>query len=195
MADLTETRRLAMHHAVTLHSDGFDTYTVNEANRALRATATAIYDWLIGPAHIHILIGPVTDQDGNPDPHPDNDGGQPVQLRVTDPTGRPYRADLSVTVHDAVGNEITDDPGTSTDDLTWSLDSGDGVVSTAISTDTRTCTVTAAALGSAVVRVQLAELTGTVAVDVIPGDAAELRITEGTPEPTPDVEPFPEESV
>lgn len=192
MPDLTDTRRLAMAHAVALHS--FHTFAdapdVTVANRALRKTATSIFDWLGGPASMRITIGPVLDADGQPDTHNDP-GGQPVQLRITDATGRPYHADLSVQVFDAVGNEITDDPGTTTDDLTWTLDSGDGIVTTAVSGDTRTCTVTAAALGSAVVRVALGELTGTVAVDVIPGDAAELRITEGTPEPTPDTEPEP----
>lgn len=108
-----------------------------------------------------------------------------MQLRITDATGRPYHADLSVGVFDAIGDPIGDDPNTTTDDLTWSLDSGDGVVTLTVSADTRTCTVTAGSLGSAVVRVTLGDLTGTVAVDVIAGDAAELRITEGEPTSEP----------
>jgi hypothetical protein len=179
----------ALHLYAERYDDPGDTAVLD---RELRATATAIYDWLTGPAHLFVTIGPVLDEDGNPDPHPDNNGGQPVQLRITDPSGRPYHADLSVAVFDAVGNEITDDPGTTTDDLAWTLDSGDGVVSTAVSIDTRTCTVTAASIGSGVVRVSLGELTGTVAVDVIAGDAAELRITEGEPtseQPAPEPEP------
>lgn len=193
MADMTDTRRIAMAHAVTLHTNRFSSHSPAIANQMLRTTATRIYDWLTGPTHLKITIGPAVDRDGHPDPHPDNNGGQPVQLRITDTQGHPYQADLTVQVYDAVGNEITDDPGTMADDLTWTLDSGDGIVTLDVSPDTRTCTVTATALGSAVVRVTLAELTGTVAVDVIPGDAASLQITEGEPRPRPDTEPEPVE--
>lgn len=197
MANVTPDRELALETATALHTPGYadliQQHGIHTANHHLRATATSIWRWLTGPAHLRITIGPTRDHDGHPDPHPDNNGGQPVQLRITDQTGRPYQADLTVQVYDAVGNEITDDPGTMADDLTWTLDSGDGIVTLDVSPDTRTCTVTATALGSAVVRVTLAELTGTVAVDVIPGDAASLQITEGEPRPRPDTEPEPVE--
>lgn len=181
MRDLTHERELALGHAVALHEGRV--LAADEAGRVVRLTATALYDWLVGPASLQIIIGPVRDADGQPIT---TNGRNPVQLRITDPQGRPYEVDFTVIVRDAVGNEITDDPGTTTDDITWSLDSGEDVIDTVVTADTRMLTATAAAIGSSVVRVSLGELTGTVAVDVIPGDAAELAIVEGTPRPRPE---------
>lgn len=185
--DLTHERELALAHAVALHEGRV--LAGDEAGKLVRLTAADLFDWLIGPASLQIIIGPVRDADGQP--LSDTNERNPVQLRITDQQGRPYEVDFTVIVRDAVGNVITDDPGTTTDDITWSLDSGEGVIGTTISGDTRMLTGTAAAIGSSVVRVSLGELTGTVAVDVIPGDAAELVISEGTPRPRPETEPEP----
>lgn len=193
MPDLTSNRQLALQVAADLHRQQFairiDRGDLDGANLGVRSTATALYHWLIGPALLHVHVGPV--RNGAGQIIPTITKGNAVQLRIADPQGRPYECDLTVTVRDALGNEITDDPSTPSDDLTWTLDSGEGVVDLAISADTRMCTVTAAQIGSAVVRVALGELTGTVAVDVIAGDAAELAIVEGTPRPRPDTEPEP----
>ena len=181
--DNTNTRVIALGHTAQIHAHR------DSDDRAITRTATHLYQWLIGPAHLHLHVGPIRDADGQIITQPK---GQPVQLRITDSEGRPYECDLTVSVYDAVGNEISDDPNVTTDDLTWALDSGDGVVSLAVSGDTRTCTVTATSLGSAVVRVTLGDLSGTVAFDVIPGDAASLTIVETEPRTRPDAEPAPE---
>ena len=90
------------------------------------------------------------------------------------------KVDLSVAVASAKGSPISDDPATTTDDLTWSTDD-DTVASLEISADTRTCTVRAGVVGSTVVAVAFGELVATLAVDVVPGDAALVTISEGTP--------------
>ena len=181
--DNTNARVAALGYAAQIHSScGTD-------GQIITRDATRYYQWLVGPAHLHLHIGAVRDADGQIITQPK---GQPVQLRITDSEGRPYECDLTVSVYDAVGNEISDDPNVTTDDLTWALDSGDGVVSLAVSGDTRTCTVTATSLGSAVVRVTLGDLSGTLSFDVIPGDAASLTIVETEPRTRPDAEPAPE---
>lgn len=98
---------------------------------------------------------------------------------------------LTVTLASARGNVIGDQPGTE-DDLVWTVSGDEGVVTLDVSEDTRTATVKASGtLGSTVVRVEIGELFATEAFDVVPGDAALITITAGTPteqetEPTPE---------
>ena len=90
--------------------------------------------------------------------------------------------DLSTIVASAKGNEVVDQPGTQ-DDLSCTVENGDGVIEIETSEDTRVCTVRALDLGSAVVRVALPGDTAfaTLAVDVIAGEAAAVTINAGTP--------------
>lgn len=185
MPDVNENRRLALQLAAELHRQQFairiDRGDLDGANIGVRSTATSLYRWLIGPAFLTLRVGPVRDADGTT--HPTIRKGGAVQLHIADTQGRPYEVDLTVEVRDALGNPITDDPAITTDDLIWTFDSGEGVVTTVVSPDTRTCTARSAQLGSAVLRVGLgeSELSATDAIDVIPGDAAAITIVEGTP--------------
>lgn len=190
LPDLTDTRRHALHVAADLHTNRYANPDQPGAlaDKELRATATMIADWLTGPAFLMVTIGDVTDQTtGQPTGHTIE--GTPMQLRETD------QVDLTVTVASVKGTPIPDDPATTGDDLTWTTDNPD-VADLHISPDTRTCTVVAGLVGSTVVTVSLRDLTATLAVDVIPGDAALLTITEGTPtEQATEPEPTPEEPV
>lgn len=183
MAELTPAREYALEAATALHTPGFATLIErlgqDSANLALRSTATSLFHWLTGPAFLSLHVGPVRDADGN-ETTPIRKGDT-VQLHLADALGRPYEVDLTVELTDAFGNPIPPDDTTTGDDLTWSFDSGEGVVTTAISTDTRTLTARTASLGSAVIRVGIGELTATDAIDVAPGDVALIKISEGTP--------------
>ncbi|MGH9290827.1 MAG: hypothetical protein ACRD0V_21445 [Acidimicrobiales bacterium] len=99
-----------------------------------------------------------------------------MQLRETD------QVDLTVTVVSAKGTAIPDRPEDTTDDLSWTT-GDESVARLVVSPDTRVCTVVAGAVGSTVVTVAFRELSATLAVDVIPGDAAVLTIGEGGPVP------------
>ena len=170
-------RGLAMTQAIDLHHDWWGTLTASHgtfgADAALRATATAIYNWVTGPAALWITIGTVVHQDTG-QPTGTIIGGTPMQLHDDEQVA------LTVTVASAKGSVIPDDPATSTDDLTWTTDDST-VAALEVSADTRTCTVRAGVTGSTIVSVSFQELSATLAVDVIPGGAAVLTIGEGTP--------------
>jgi hypothetical protein len=172
-SDTTWERRHALSLAVELHRDDFSNFS--DPDQALTETATAIYDWLTGPVRLYLHIGPVTDQ-ASGQPTGQTYGGSPMQLRETD------QVDLTVTVTSTKGTSIPDRPEDPTDDLTWTV-ADESVARLSISPDTRTCTVVAGTVGSTVVTVGLRELSATLAVDVIPGDAAVLTIGEGSPVP------------
>lgn len=91
---------------------------------------------------------------------------------------------LTVAVTDAKGVPIADDPLNTADNLTWAFDNGE-VATLQISDDTRSATVVAGLPGSGTGTVTLGELSATFAVDVVPGDAALVSISEGTPEKQP----------
>jgi hypothetical protein len=177
ITDFSRERRMALSQAVDLHrssyDDGADSTTVD---RELIATAMAVFQFLVGPAFLILTIGPVTEQaTGEPVPAPPN-GGSTMQIRAT------QEFTATVAVADSRGNVIGDQPGTQ-DDIAWSLEGGTGVLDLAVSEDSRTATVTAAGpVGSDVLRAQLGELFVTLAVDVVPGEAA--LITVSTTEPT-----------
>jgi hypothetical protein len=183
VTDLTPARELALNAAIILHTPIFgaqvDELGIDTANLDVRRTATSLFHWITGPAYLLLRAGPVRDADGNTT-EPIRKGDA-VQLHIADRQGRPYEVDYTVELTDSLGNPIPDDDTTTGDDLSWTFDSGEGVVTTVISADTRTCTARTAQLGSAVIRVGIVDLSATAAVDVVPGEAALIRIVEGTP--------------
>jgi hypothetical protein len=88
--------------------------------------------------------------------------------------------DLSVLVASAKGAPIADDPFSTGDDLTWEV-TDSTVASLVVSDDTRTCTVRSGVVGSTVLTIGVGNAAATVAIDVIPGDAAAITVSEGTP--------------
>lgn len=184
-ADTSDDRHLALAYAARLMQARFDESTdVATTGGEFLALASATYRWLVGPAALFLTIGPILKQ-GTREPTGREPGGSPMQLRDNE------EVDLFVSVASAKGNEIPDQPGMQ-DDLAWTVEGGDGVVEIEVSEDTRTCTVRALDLGSAVVRVQLGELFATEAVDVVPGEAALVSVSAGTPrKQTPDAEEPP----
>jgi len=175
--DRTDARLLAMAQALHLHRDNWPELIANagtaNADAALRATATTIYDWVTGPVAIYVTIGTVLNQSTGL-PTGTILKGTPMQLHDDD------KVDLSVLVASAKGSAILDDPATTGDDLTWSVDDST-IAGLAVSNDTRTCTVIAGVTGSTVLTVGIGNAAATLAVDVIPGDAAVITISEGTP--------------
>ncbi len=175
MRDLTNEREAALTAAVTVSAACFTGGP--EADRELLATATGIFDWLVGPVALYVAIGEVLDQ-GTKEPTGTPTGGNAMQLHDTE------QVDLTVSVSDVKGATVGDDPGTTTDDLTWTIDNPTAA-SLTVSPDTRTCTVIAGTVGSGVITVTLGELSATLAVDVIPGAASKIEISEGAPTPQP----------
>lgn len=194
--DYSRERKRALEAALELYASGLfyefgqpSGGSVAEADKSLLGTATAIFRWLVGPAIMFLAVGPVISQDTGL-PVADPLGGNPMQLRDNE------QVDLTVTLASARGNVIGDQPGTE-DDLAWSVSGDEGVVTLDVSGDTRTATVKAAGpVGSTIVRVEIGELFATLAVDVVPGDAALITIaagepTEQTPEEPGEGEPTP----
>lgn len=175
LPDFTVTRWLALEHAVDLHRISFE--PGDDADQAVTRTATRLFQWLTGPVALFLTIGQVLDQGtGQPTGNPTK--GNPMQLHDTE------QVDLSVEVADVKGASIPDDIGTTADDLAWTVEDT-SVATLSVSSDTRTCTVVAGLPGSTVGTVTLGELSATFAVDVIPGAAARITISEGTPTEQP----------
>ena len=176
LPDRTDARLLAMVQALALHhaswseliSDGTE-----DADAALRATATTIYDWYVGPVAIYVTIGTVVNQTTG-QPTGTVLKGTPMQLHDDE------NVDLSVLVASAKGAPIADDPFSTGDDLTWEV-TDSTVASLVVSDDTRTCTVRSGVVGSTVLTIGVGNASATLAVDVIPGDAARITVSEGTP--------------
>jgi hypothetical protein len=192
--DVSLERERALNAALDLYNDGlFASLSVNSdegpayAAGAFLDTAESIFRWLSGGVSFTITHGVVVDQTTG-QPTGTITGGTAMQLRDNE------QVDLTVTVASAKGNVIGDDPSTNADDLVWTAEGGEGVIELEVSEDTRTATVVAQDTGSAVVRVELSgtDLFATVAVDVVPGEAALVTIAEGTPTKQPEPEPEPE---
>jgi len=175
--DRTDVRRLAMTQALHLHHDSWsDLITdvgTDNADAALRATATTIYDWVTGPVALYVTFGTVVNQTTG-QPTGTTVKGSPMQLHDDE------NIDLGVLVASAKGSPIPDDPATTGDDLTWTVDD-DTVAGLVVSDDTRTCTVRSGVTGSTVLTIGVGNAAATVAVDIIPGDAARITVSEGTP--------------
>jgi hypothetical protein len=168
--DLTRERELALAHAVTLHEGLIDD---TDVGKAVRATASDLFDWLIGPALMFLTLGPVVDQ-ATGDTITQPTGGSSVQITET------QQFDVTVDVRSAKGTAIPDDPNISTDDVAFEV--GDpGVASVLLDPSGRRATVVAGVAGSTDLTVSLGELSARVAVDVVPGGAATLNVTTGDP--------------
>lgn len=186
--DTSDARDKALLLSARLHRTRYQEEPADEADEALLGTATAVWRWLAGPAYILLTTGPVTDQDtGEIDDM--NHGGSPMQIHDN------QQFTATVTLASAKGNVIGDLPGQA-DDLQWSVDTGDDVISLEVSEDSRTATVKAVDTGSAVVRVVVPgtepELFATLAVDVVAGPAALITIETSEPTDQPAAEPEPE---
>jgi hypothetical protein len=179
--DLSAIRELAMTLAVDLHREHFEPSDDITANRKVTRTASAIFAWLTGPIALFIAMGPVLDQNTG-EQTGNNPKGSPMQLHDNE------QVDLTVSVLDAKGASILDDPATTSDDLSWVV-TDQSVATLTISADTRTCTVAAGMPGSTTGTVTLGDLSATFAVDVIPGAAAKVTISEGTPTEQPPATP------
>lgn len=180
--DVSQERELALNAALRLYEDeAFAELAITSngpggATAAVLHTATALFRWLTGGVGFTITHGVVIDQTTH-QPTGTITGGTHMQLRDNE------QVDLTVTVASAKGNVIGDDPSTEADNLVWTAEGAEGVLTLEVSEDTRTATVLAQDTGSAVVRVELSgtDLFATVAVDVVPGEAALVTIAEGTP--------------
>lgn len=169
-----EDRFLALRLAVDLHSKGFDSRAYG-ANAAVVETAATLYRFLDRSTTFFLIVGPVLAQSTGL-PTGNTTKGSPMQLHDDE------KVDLTVAETDAKGFPVSDDPNSTTDDVTWFVDD-ESVASLQVSSDTRTATVLAGSVGSAVVTVTAGTLTATVAVDVIAGGATVLTVTAGTPVP------------
>lgn len=168
------TAAVAMHTAAgTLRLrcgvDADDTIALGEL--LVRGTAETFLAWLRGPTRLVLTAGPVVDQ-ATGAPVRTQPQGDPMQIHDTE------QFDLSVHELDKRGFE-TSDPAP----LSWTV-ADDTIATLAVSDDTRTCTVKAAAPGSTVVTVAVTLADGTVltateAVDVAPGAVATISIAEG----------------
>lgn len=138
--------------------------------------ANAVFAFLGGPIVITLIIGPVLNQFTG-------------QLTGTIPKGSPMqlhdneKVDFVVAETDVKGADVPDDPTSTADDVSWSIDNA-AVATLSVSADTRTCTAIAGIPGSGVITVSTASgLSATVALDVIPSGATALTVTAGTPVP------------
>lgn len=125
-------------------------------------TAERLYTWLSQPqpvASATLTAGPVSKQSDHP-----KDGT--MQLHDDD------QFPLVLDAKDAKGQEVTGDT------VTWTVDD-ETVVTLQVSDDTKTATVVAGNVGSAVITWSDETLSGTYAVDVVPGDVATVELTAG----------------
>lgn len=174
-ADTSADRALALAYATRLMQTQFDeSGDIATTGGKFIALATAIYDWLAGPATLFITFGPILKQ-GTREPTGREPGGSPMQLHDDE------EVDGTVTLASAKGNEVPDAPGTQ-DDITWTVEGDTGVIDIEVSADSRTVTVRALDLGTATLRGAFGEnLFVTESFDVIPGDVAAMNVSFGTP--------------
>lgn len=160
--------------AASLATDLFANHSVTPDK--WRAMAKEVFTFLGGPIVVTLIIGPVLDQTtGRPTGNVPK--GSPMQIRDTE------KVDFIVAEADVKGADVPDDPTSTLDDLTWTIDN-DAVASLEVSSDTRTCTAIAGTPGSAVITVSTGNgLSATVALDVVPSDAVTLTVTAGAPQP------------
>lgn len=186
-ADTSAERALALAYAARLMQTKFDeSANIATTGGEFIALATAIYDWLAGPATLFITFGPILKQ-GTREPTGREPGGSPMQLHDDE------EVDGTVDLASAKGNEVPDAPGTQ-DDITWTVEGDEGVIEIAVSADSRTVTVRALDLGTATLRGAFGDnLFITESFDVIPGDAVAMNVSFGAPRKQ--AAPEPEEPV
>jgi len=140
-------------------------------DRAIITSAARFLAWLLGPQSIRLLVGPVTDQSTGAAAAPTTEGNAAMQIQDH------QQFDLTVQALDSEGQPTT--AGT----LTWTSDNEDAVPVN-VSEDGATFHVVAGNPGSAVVRVEMTKddgevISATEAIDVVPGGAATIAISEG----------------
>jgi hypothetical protein len=168
MSDVVNDRMTALMMAVELHKGTYATVG-NDAD--VTATATHLFAYLGGPLVITLIIGPILDQ-ATGRPTGNTTKGSPVQLHDDE------KVTFTVAESDAKGANVADDPTTTADDVSWTVDNA-SAVSLTVSSDTRSAELVAGTVGSAVLTVTAGSLTATVAVDVIPAGATALTVTAG----------------
>lgn len=170
MPDLTPTRELALQHAVDLHRTDFD---AGDGPFVIE-TANILFGWLTGPIALRITAGPAVDQTtgqltGNP-------GGQDmVALKDTE------KIQLTVTAEDAKLQ-----PTLAGADITFT--SADTTIGTIVTDADGSTWFVAGLPGSTVVTAEWPDspsgsITGTLAADVLAGDATSIQINAGAPAP------------
>jgi hypothetical protein len=165
-------RALALTEAVRLHADSFGDRSVEEDRTATVETAKVLYAFLVGPVTAAVHYGPIVKQESR------TPTGQTGGVRVQIHDDEEFDIELTGAA-DAKGAPVSDRPGDTTDDATFSS-SDTGVFDYRLDPDNpRKATVVANLPGSAVGTVQLGTVTVTHAVDVVPGDVATVNITEG----------------
>jgi hypothetical protein len=172
--DVAGQRELAIRLAVDLHKGSFDNRSpVTPQNSDLLFTADSIFNYLGGPIVITLIIGPILDQSTGR-PTGNTTKGSPVQLHDDE------KITFSLAESDAKGFDVPDDPTSTVDDATWTLDNP-SVGTLNITPDTRSCELVAGSVNSGILTVNAGGLTATVAVDIIPAGATALTVTAGEP--------------
>jgi hypothetical protein len=166
MSDTSNERALALSQTTALYAGRFTGGASHD--QQFLATASAQYEWLIGPVAISVTLGPIFDQEtGQPT---GNAGGDTLKdsekalllISAVDAKGNPTSVptDVTVTVDDQAVATVTQD------------DAGWWVIAGSPGSTVGTGTWPSAPGG---------QITGTFAIDVTAGDAASLSITLGTP--------------
>lgn len=170
--DLPDTRRFAINEAISLHHHRYvDADDTARIDRELRATAAAIFNWLTAEPAATAEIEfdqPVTRK------------GDAVQIKIDAPsplTGR-------IVLKDSRGNVIPDDPGTNLDDVLFSI-APEGPLALTVNDDDRSFALAIVDLGDTVLTAEVSTTSGprtvTEALQVIPGDVAEMAFEFDTP--------------
>lgn len=167
MRDVANDRLTALMMAVELCKGTFQQMHTDDVT----VVADRLFAYLGGPLVITLIIGPILDQ-ATGRPTGNTTKGSPVQLHDDE------KVTFTVAESDAKGAAVADDPTTTADDVSWTVDNA-GAVALTVSQDTRSCELVAGTVGSAVLTVASGSLTATVAVDVIPAGAVALTVTAG----------------
>lgn len=167
MRDVANDRLTSLMMAVELCKGTFQQMHTDDVT----VVADKLFAYLGGPLVITLIIGPILDQ-ATGRPTGNTTKGSPVQLHDDE------KVTFTVAESDAKGANVSDDPTTTADDVSWTVDNA-GAVALTVSQDTRSCELVAGTVGSAVLTVASGSLTATVAVDVIPAGAVALTVTAG----------------
>jgi hypothetical protein len=167
MRDVASEKMTALMMAVELCKATFHQMHTEDVT----GVADDLFAYLGGPLVITLIIGPILSQ-ATGRPTGNTTKGSPVQLHDDE------KVTFTVAESDAKGANVPDDATTTADDVSWTLDNV-GVGALVVSTDTRSCELSAGTVGSGVLTVATGALTATVAIDVIPAGAVALTVTAG----------------